>query len=381
MKTALGIIAMMIIPPLLAFGIDPSGTVAMYLLPYVQLPALILFAVYLIMKQRHKKQAETSSSQPVRDEAPMPYQGEGKATPVFTAQVSAKPARASVQGASSPAPVKPTISRAPFRCAPPDENTLHNEFFHVMKESSNNQNEMTVEQVGIDLCTGIPWIWTRTAIVRGAFWLSDDETEKITFDLLNSYTGLGINENNWRDFVPQSKLEAAQQHDLKDRVKASPALCEYAGRIDVESYAVRTVRSYAEDIGWFRRSEDGYRAFYTNTKDKGSLSLSIFQLNEQMVDQFLKSCQHEESGRLWACDRLLSADEIGYFMRAYHEQQENDSDSWNDVFGGTSTETVTVRDGERTTEHGNTQFSSRMDKCIYELARLGVVRSETDSKQ
>lgn len=183
----------------------------------------------------------------------------------------------------------------------PSNRYLH-QLFEVAMESW-----VYVEYVALDIRNGKPYSCRdEVRHVGGAYggelftWeITYDQVREMAASVKNAGNYAGLNENTWRSFIPQDKLDRCGEPDGKPaelkagKPKGSP----------MTEYYVEKHNVHYHDIVYLRKTCQGYRLFYIHSLGWHYGLLFEFNKTEKMIDEIMN---HKYGHEFDAYDRLLT---------------------------------------------------------------------------
>ncbi|MCH5187504.1 MAG: hypothetical protein J1F63_03820 [Oscillospiraceae bacterium] len=171
----------------------------------------------------------------------------------------------------------------------------------------------------------------------GAF-VPQETTESISYDTLNDLIELsgkyvqekysGINEGNWRTYIPEDELRCAEESRLPSPVILDKSLqaADVAESSILEVFCLMN-QIYGGSAVYFRRVGNDYRAFYARTTEsRSSVRIKPDELSEAFIDKIMEG--KEYIGPTNKYDRLLSPLEAAYIINELYADYRDDGEKW-----------------------------------------------------
>lgn len=226
---------------------------------------------------------------------------------------------------------------------------------------------------GINIAAGVPYVLQSRQRSYGVFLGGEDDYRRIPWDELKNLCGLDINAGNYMRFVPKSAWERLENDNREKPLELPDGKCVYSGEKPIDYCFIEISRRFGADGYLFRKSPDGYRAFYISNAVTGENFLPTSGYGkvpaESEIDMMLKGIKG------WNIyDRLLTDIEQAYFWNELFRIEQKDRELWNDIYGATRTLCLYGKSGTEHREYGNTNYSNRIAGCIKNLAVRGAIQ-------
>lgn len=238
--------------------------------------------------------------------------------------------------------------------------------------SAQPDQDFEIASYGFNALDGMPYKMNSRQKSYGFFLGSEDVFTPVSYKLLTEEWGTEINGDNWELFVDAKTRERIKELTAsKPPIDASTVNCSPNSNRSVTRAYVHCKQRFGAHAQYFRKCEDGWRAFSIRNWETGAncipLNSNSFP-SEAEIKGLMRNCV-----RGFKCfDRLLSENEVNWFFNRLEEKNDNDGESWNDLYGS-STETAVVETNGKTQVYtNNLNYYHRIGKDIETLAENGI---------
>jgi len=264
--------------------------------------------------------------------------------------------------------------RPVFRCY--DSNLAENSWYSFCALRSVNPDPgWEIARVGFNYYNGKPYKMNSRQVNRGVVTESEDTWEAISYETLSALIGSTITKDNYQAFIPDEKRHRIAVYEKKNlelgTIHKSRDACEYAGPIEIGSCFIALNQRFGCSRVYFRRTDTGYRACSITN----SFHCPDTVPTEEEIDKAFECGVYDGS----IYDHLLSAEESAYFHRELCRAEDDDGDSWNDVYGSSQIYVRIVYNNLTREFRTANCFFMRLKQLIFELSKHEIVFDQPSS--